>query len=100
MIGVLFVKAERFSFDKSGRKNALEKMVAICKDNEINALLEGPGDILDEFYARNLKEINFIPAIAAGAICLPIAVIIGFGFAIIHSLRKWIKTHKKANKTL
>lgn len=99
MLGVLYIKAEKFSFDKSGRRDALENMVAICKDNEINALLEGPGDILDEFYARNLKEINFIPAIAAGVICLPIAVILGFGFAI-YSLKKWIKTHKKANKTL
>lgn len=87
MIGVLFAKAERFSFDKSGREEALEKMVTICKANEINALLEGPGDIIDEFYSRNLKEINAIPFIAA-AILLTLVLIIVLIWKLGYILKK------------
>lgn len=87
MIGVLFVKAERFSFDKSGRKDALEEMIRICNADDINALLEGPGDIIDEFYSRNLKEINSIPFIAT-AILLLFVLIAALIWKLVYIIKK------------
>lgn len=62
-LGILYVKAKKFSPDKSGRKKALDEFYEICKENSITDLIEGKPNYLDEFYKTTEKEIqNLFPS--------------------------------------
>lgn len=85
--GVLLAKADQFSADMKGRREALEKFVAICEKNGIDSLIEGEsnGDELAIFYKNTDAEIKAMPAIIIGMIlgsALIVAALIAAGLSI------------------
>ena len=67
MLGIFYVKAEKLSLDQKGRREALERMMRICRSSGITALTEGKGNIIDSFYRRNDRELRILPLVGAAA---------------------------------
>lgn len=57
-LGILYVKAKKYSFDKKGRKQALDEFYEICRENNITDIIEGKPNYLEEFYKATDKEIQ------------------------------------------
>lgn len=87
-LGILYAKAKKISFDKKGRKAALDEFYEICKENGITDLIEGKHNYLDEFYKKTDKEIRTIISFNTTTF-VAISQAIKFGFSKI--LKKIIK---------
>ena len=60
MLGILYVKAKKISFNKKERNEALEEFYKICKENGITDIMEGKPDYLDKFYKKTKKQIKTV----------------------------------------
>ena len=60
MLGILYVKAKKISFNKKERNEALEEFYKICKENGITDIMEGNPDYLDKFYKKTKKQIKTV----------------------------------------
>ncbi|MGN0457605.1 MAG: DUF4838 domain-containing protein [Eubacterium sp.] len=87
-LGILYAKAKKISFDKKGRKAALDEFYEICKENGIIDLIEGKHNYLDEFYKKTDKEIRTIISFNTTT-SVAISQAIKFGFSKI--MKKIIK---------
>ncbi|MGN0522109.1 MAG: DUF4838 domain-containing protein, partial [Eubacterium sp.] len=85
-LGVLYAKAKKLSFDKSGRKAALDEFYAICRENGITDLLEGKPNYIDEFYKTTEKEIRTVAPIKTAS--LAVFQAIKFSFYKFNRYRK------------
>ncbi|MEG1963985.1 MAG: DUF4838 domain-containing protein [Clostridia bacterium] len=76
-IGVLYVKAQECSLNKSDRKEALEEFKFLCDKFNIDSIYEGNPDLDNEvqtFYEKQLKAINGIPWIIATIVVGSVAI--------------------------
>lgn len=77
-LGILYVKAKKFSFDTKGRLKALDEFYEICKENAITDILEGKPNYIEEFYKTTKKEIRTL--IPSKTTSIAFAQAIRFGF--------------------